>query len=67
LSGAFGGLLARGLHEIGTRGGLAGWRWIFIVEGLVVRLSTVSEDSAKHKPDHYCGRLGLLHSAKQRR
>ncbi|KFY79368.1 hypothetical protein V499_01632 [Pseudogymnoascus sp. VKM F-103] len=35
LSGAFGGLLARGLHEIGTRGGLAGWRWIFIVEGLV--------------------------------
>ena len=26
LSGAFGGLLARGLNEIGTRGGLAGWR-----------------------------------------
>ncbi|KAL1990930.1 hypothetical protein VTN49DRAFT_5434 [Thermomyces lanuginosus] len=35
LSGAFGGLLARGLVEIGPRGGLEGWRWIFIIEGLL--------------------------------
>ncbi|KAF2093569.1 MFS general substrate transporter [Rhizodiscina lignyota] len=35
LSGAFGGLLARGLNEIGPRGGLAGWRWILIIEGLL--------------------------------
>ncbi|EEA19227.1 hypothetical protein EYB25_009301 [Talaromyces marneffei] len=35
LSGAFGGLLARGLIEIGPRGGLKGWRWIFIIEGLL--------------------------------
>ncbi|KAI5856745.1 MFS general substrate transporter [Durotheca rogersii] len=34
LSGAFGGLLARGLSEIGTRGGLNRWRWIFVIEGL---------------------------------
>ena len=35
LSGAFGGLLAHGLSSIsGTS--LAGWRWIFIVEGLIV-------------------------------
>lgn len=38
LSGAFGGLLARGLNAIGHRGGLAGWRWIFIVEGLLTVL-----------------------------
>ncbi|KAK0713224.1 major facilitator superfamily domain-containing protein [Lasiosphaeria miniovina] len=34
LSGAFGGLLARVLAEIGTRGGLSSWRWIFVIEGL---------------------------------
>ncbi|KFY28383.1 hypothetical protein V491_00491 [Pseudogymnoascus sp. VKM F-3775] len=36
LSGAFGGLLARGIHEMGIAGGLigGGWRWIFIIEGL---------------------------------
>ncbi|KAI0127197.1 putative MFS transporter [Xylariales sp. AK1849] len=35
LSGAFGGLLARGIAEIGTRGGLSSWRWIFVIEGLL--------------------------------
>ncbi|CAI7609624.1 unnamed protein product [Penicillium glandicola] len=35
LSGAFGGLLARGLAEIGPRGGIEGWRWILIIEGLM--------------------------------
>lgn len=33
LSGAFGGLLATGLYQIGNRGGQAGWRWILIIEG----------------------------------
>jgi len=35
LSGAFGGLLARGLTAIGQRGGLHSWSWIFIIEGLL--------------------------------
>ncbi|KKY19946.1 putative major facilitator superfamily transporter [Phaeomoniella chlamydospora] len=35
LSGAFGGLLARGLSEIGYRGGQSPWRWIFIIEGIL--------------------------------
>lgn len=30
------GLLARGLAEIGPRGGIEGWRWILIIEGLLV-------------------------------
>ena len=38
LSGAFGGLLARGLSAIGPHTHLVGWRWIFIVEGLLVRI-----------------------------
>ncbi|KAI1206037.1 MFS general substrate transporter [Annulohypoxylon truncatum] len=38
LSGAFGGLLARGIAEIGTRGGLSKWRWIFVLEGLFTAL-----------------------------
>lgn len=38
LSGAFGGLLARGIAEIGTRGGLNRWRWIFVIEGLFTAL-----------------------------
>jgi len=35
LSGAFGGLLARGLTAIGNRGKQATWSWIFIIEGLL--------------------------------
>ncbi|KZT24522.1 MFS transporter [Neolentinus lepideus HHB14362 ss-1] len=34
LSGAFGGLLATAIIKMNGVGGLAGWRWIFILEGL---------------------------------
>lgn len=35
LSGAFGGLLAFGLTNLHGARGLAGWRWLFLVEGLI--------------------------------
>ncbi|EUC38401.1 hypothetical protein COCVIDRAFT_33723 [Bipolaris victoriae FI3] len=35
LSGAFGGLLAYGLTNLHGARGLAGWRWLFLVEGLI--------------------------------
>ncbi|CAL1700967.1 unnamed protein product [Somion occarium] len=34
MSGAFGGLLATAIIKMNGIGGLAGWRWIFILEGL---------------------------------
>ncbi|RPD67314.1 MFS general substrate transporter [Lentinus tigrinus ALCF2SS1-7] len=34
LSGAFGGLLATAIIKMDGVGGLAGWRWIFILEGI---------------------------------
>lgn len=34
VAGAFGGLLARGINEMNGMGGLPGWAWIFILEGL---------------------------------
>ncbi len=35
MAGAFGGLLARGINEMHGLGGLDGWAWIFILEGLL--------------------------------
>jgi MFS family permease len=35
LSGAFSGLLAYGIQHMDGVAGLAGWKWIFILEGLV--------------------------------
>ncbi|KAK4172759.1 putative high-affinity nicotinic acid transporter [Triangularia setosa] len=34
-AGAFGGLLARGIVEMRGVGGLSGWQWIFILEGIL--------------------------------
>lgn len=38
LAGAFSGLLAFGIQHMEGVGGLAGWRWIFILEGLLTIL-----------------------------
>ncbi|ODH28876.1 hypothetical protein ACO22_03865 [Paracoccidioides brasiliensis] len=35
VAGAFGGLLAYALSHLQGRGGYSGWRWIFIIEGLI--------------------------------
>ena len=35
ISGAFGGLIAYGIQTMGDRLGIAAWRWLFIIEGVV--------------------------------
>jgi MFS family permease len=35
LAGAFGGLLATGLGQMNGLRGYSGWRWIFIIEGVL--------------------------------
>ncbi|KAI0032908.1 MFS general substrate transporter [Vararia minispora EC-137] len=34
VAGAFGGILAYGIERLEGRGGLHGWQWIFLIEGL---------------------------------
>jgi len=41
LSGAFGGLLADAIIKMDGVGGLEGWRWIFILEGIVTVLFSI--------------------------
>lgn len=41
-SGAFSGLLAAGIAQMDGLGGLGGWRWIFIMEGIVSVLIGIS-------------------------
>ncbi|KAF2671949.1 high-affinity nicotinic acid transporter-like protein [Microthyrium microscopicum] len=38
ISGAFGGLFAYGVQQMGDRAGLAAWRWLFIIEFLITVL-----------------------------
>ncbi|KAF2998250.1 hypothetical protein E8E13_006148 [Curvularia kusanoi] len=35
LAGAFSGLLAFGIEKLDGRSGVAGWQWIFLIEGLI--------------------------------
>jgi MFS family permease len=37
VTSAFSGILAFGLIQLEGRGGLRGWRWIFIFEGIYYR------------------------------
>lgn len=39
LSGAFGGILAFGITKMDGLSGVAGWRWIFIIEGIATVLA----------------------------
>ncbi|KAK0937614.1 hypothetical protein LTR29_010836 [Friedmanniomyces endolithicus] len=41
LAGILSGLLAFGIHYMNGIGGLAGWRWLFLIEGLPVLVSGV--------------------------
>ncbi|KAI0452763.1 major facilitator superfamily domain-containing protein, partial [Xylaria acuta] len=42
LAGSFGGLLAAAIEKLDGKGNLAGWRWIFILEGLLTVLVAVA-------------------------
>lgn len=42
VAGAFSGLLAFGIAKMDGVGGLEGWRWIFILEGIVTVLVAIS-------------------------
>jgi sugar phosphate permease len=56
LAGAFGGLLARGIMNLdgaGVGDGLSGWRWIFIIEGLMtIAVGVIAFFSLPESPDH---------------
>lgn len=42
LAGAFGGILARGIAEMSGVGGMSAWQWIFVLEGLLSILVSLS-------------------------
>lgn len=48
LAGAFGGILARGIAEMSGVGGKAAWAWIFILEGLLSILVSMTAYWAIH-------------------
>lgn len=63
LSGGFGGLFAYLLLKLDNRAGLAGWRWLFIVEGILsvaiaVALWAFMPDSKQ--ASSLCNQKGLL-------
>jgi MFS family permease len=41
VAGAFGGLLAYAIAEMGGKAGLAAWRWIFIIEGALTSVLAI--------------------------
>lgn len=47
-AGAFGGVIARGIMEMKGVGGLSGWNWIFILEGIATVLVAVIAYFAMH-------------------
>lgn len=52
LAGAFGGILAYGIAKMDGVGNYAGWRWIFIIEGLVtIAISAAAYFFVSNYPD----------------
>ncbi|EXJ94483.1 hypothetical protein A1O1_02879 [Capronia coronata CBS 617.96] len=41
LAGAFGGCIAYGVGHMNRKGGLEGWRWLFVFEGILTMLCTI--------------------------
>ncbi|KAJ1338411.1 MFS transporter ACS family allantoate permease [Microdochium nivale] len=47
-AGAFGGLLARGIVEMKGLGGLSGWQWIFVLEGILTIVVAIAAFFVMH-------------------
>lgn len=67
LSGAFGGCIAYGVGHMNGAGGLAAWRWLFILEGIPssesMNLSTVPGQALTYFPRSHLWRSNLLFPA----
>lgn len=62
VAGSLSGILAFGLSQLDGRYGMGGWRWIFILEGVVRAVDKQKiNELGSHIPDFLRSRHPLLH------
>ena len=60
LSGAFSGLLAAAIAQMDGLGGLEGWRWIFLLEGMATGLPLIATAVGEVPTVVLDGRTGIV-------